>query len=117
MRWNCVGFKKKKLFSLQTSHVCRKRMEKLVITDDELSTVISANMLTFLILHSFVHLIYSDSLVYPSKQTFLQSSNFSQVVCCLHYYIKPWQNYLFYIERFYFFYQMNLKKCMWTIAN
>lgn len=44
-------------------------MEKVVTMDDDVSTVISANMLTFLILHSFVHLIYSDSLVYPSKQT------------------------------------------------
>lgn len=67
-------------------------------------------MLTFLILHSFVHLIYSDSLVYPSKQTFLQSSNFSQVVCCLHYYITPWQNYLLYIEGFYFFLSNELEK-------
>lgn len=45
-------------------------MEELVTMDDELDTVIPANMLTFLILHSFVQLIYSDSLVYPSKQTF-----------------------------------------------
>lgn len=52
-------------------------MEKLVTMDDELSTVISANMLIFLILHRFVHLINSDSLAL-------------------------------------FFYQMNVKKFMWT---